>query len=129
MQPWLWTLVGFVAYIMGVILIVKVTPRLPFCAYDDIRFMALAVLDIIGALLVFGGIVIQIAEFNEWIVIKIFNLILLVFLVFLAGRMAVRSFRSTRQKTYALSRYAAGIFCVFLLLSAIFYIVQMFKVL
>jgi hypothetical protein len=128
MQPWLWALAGFAAYIMGVILVVKVTPRLPFCAYDDIRFMVLAVLDIIGALLIFGGIVVQIAAFNGWIVIKIFNLILLVFLVFLTGRLAVRSFRDTRQKTYVLSRYAAGVFCIFLLLSAIFYIVQMFSV-
>jgi hypothetical protein len=89
--------------------------------------MVLAVLDILGAFLTFGGIVLLLAVWNANMGIRAVDFILLVFVVLVTGRMAVSSFRSDRQGVRLVSRYGAGGFCLFLSLGAVYYIVQLFR--
>jgi hypothetical protein len=126
MQPFLWTLLSLVAYIGGLILIVKVTPRLLFRTYDEPWFMGFAVLDILGALLIFGGIVVSLAIFNGALGIKSLDFILLVVVIIITARLALSCFRNYRRGVQPVSRYGAGFFCLFLSLAAIYYIVQLF---
>src|SRR5215472_7835887 len=97
MQSFPWTLASLVAYIVGLVLIVKVTPRLLFCAYDDVRFMGFATLDILGALLIFGGISISLFASNVTIPIRTLNFILLVIVIFITGRTALSSWRNEKR--------------------------------
>jgi hypothetical protein len=126
MQPFLWTLASLVAYIVGLVLIVKVTSRLLFCSYDDVRFLGFAMLDVFGALLVFGSIALSLFVYNVTIPIRTLNFILLVVVILVTGRTALSCFRAYRQGVQPLSRYGAGIFCLSLSLAAIYCIIQLF---
>jgi hypothetical protein len=127
MQPFLWTLMSLVAYIVGLILIVRITPKILFHTYDELWFMGFAALDILGALLVFGGIVVLLAAFNG-IGIKSLDFVLLIVVIIITSRLALSCFRNYRQGVQQVSRYAAGVFCVFLALASLYYIVQLFTV-
>ena len=126
MQPFLWMLTSLVAYIVGLILIVKVTPKLLFRSYDEAWFMAFAVLDILGALLVFGGIYVSLGVLYGNIGIKALDFMLLVVVILITGRLSVSCFHNYRRGVQQVSRYAAGSFCLFLTLAALSYIVQLF---
>jgi hypothetical protein len=125
MQLFLWLLGSLAAYAVGLILIVQVTPRLLFHSYDNVWFMSFAVLDILGAFLTFGSFVVS------WnggsIGIRILDFILLVIVVLVTGRTALFCFRNYRSDVQQVSRYAAGSFCLFLSLAALFSIVLLFK--
>jgi uncharacterized membrane protein YiaA len=127
MQSFLETLASLVAYIVGLVLIVKTTPRLLFRSYDEVWFMVFAVVDILGAFLLFGGIVVSLAAWNANIGIKALDFLLLVLVMLITGYMALSSFRNNMRDVQLISRYAAGIFCLFLLLAALCYIVLLFR--
>jgi hypothetical protein len=117
---------ALVAYIVGLVLIVRATPRLLFRSYDEVWFMVFATLDIFGALLVFGGILISLAAVNGNVGMKALDFFLLVVVMLITGYMAVSCFRHYSRGVQQISRYAAGGFCLFLLLAALYYIVQLF---
>jgi hypothetical protein len=127
MQAFLVTLAGLVAYIVGLVLIVKTTPRLLFRSYDEAWFMVFAVLDIFGAFLIFGGILISLAVVNGNVGMKALDFLLLVVVMLITGYMAVSCFRRYGRDVQQISRYAASSFCLFLLLAALYYIVQLFR--
>jgi hypothetical protein len=127
MQAFLWMLVCLVAYIVGLILIVRVTRKLLFCSYDDVWFMVFAVLDILGAFLVFGSIVISLGIFDGNIGIRALDFILLVVVILITGSVAVSCFRNGRRGVQFVSRYGASIFCLFLSLAALYEIVGLFQ--
>jgi hypothetical protein len=127
MQLFLGTLSSLVAYIVGLILIVKATPRLLFRSYDEVWFMVLAVLDILGAFLTFGGIVISLAFWNGNVGVRAVDFLLLLLVLLITGRMAVSCFRNYKQGVRFVSRYGAGGFCLFLSLAALYYMVALFK--
>ena len=116
MQLFLEVLASLVAYIGGLILIVRVTPRLLFRSYDEPWFMVFAMLAIFGAFLVFGGILISLAVVNGNIGMKALDFFLLIVVMLITGYMAVSCFRHYSQDVQQISRYAAGGFCLFLLL-------------
>ena len=119
---------SLVAYVVGLILIVKVTPRLLLHSYDEAWFMVFAVLAILGALLVFGSIVISLGASNGNVGIKILDFVLLVLVMLITGRMALSYFRNYKQNVQFISRYGTGSFCLFLALAALYYIVGLFRV-
>ena len=127
MQAFLWMLVSLVAYIVGLILVVQVTRRLLVCSYDDVRFMIFAVLDILGAFLIFGSIVLSLGIFEGNISIRALDFILLVIVILVAGRVAISCFRNYRRGIQFVSRYGAGIFCLFLSLAALYEIIGLFQ--
>jgi hypothetical protein len=128
MQSFLWTLASLVAYIVGLTLIVRVTPKLLFCAYDGVRFMGFAALDILGALLTFGSIVISLAAWNANIGIRSLIFVLLVIIILVTGSIALACLRNHKRGVQQISRYAAVIFCLFLVWAALYEIVHLFKV-
>src|SRR5579859_7740185 len=113
MQAFLWLLVCLVAYIVGLVIIVRITRRLLFCSYDDVKFMAFAVLDILGAFLVFGSIVISLGIFDGNVGIRSLDFILLVVVILITASVAFSCFRNGRQGVQFISRYGASIFCLF----------------
>jgi hypothetical protein len=127
MQYVLWTLCCLVAYVGGLMIVARVTPRLLARRFDEGWFMGIAALDILGALLSFGAIFVLFALFSGALAIRILDFLLLVVLGFIAGRLALYSFRgAVGVKSIQSSRIIAGIFCAFLVFSALFYIIQMF---
>jgi hypothetical protein len=127
MAYFLWVVASLIAYIGGLVIIWQVTPRLLGRSFDEGLFMAIAALDIVGALLAFGAVVVTLFLFNGAIGIKIMDFILLVGILLLGLRMAVFSLRSSLlPNTVRASRIMAGVYCLCLALAALYYIVQMF---
>lgn len=127
MTYFLWVMGSLVAYIGGLVTIWQVTPRLLGRSYDEGMFMAIAALDIVGALLAFGAVVVTLFLFNGAIGIKILDFILLVGILLLGLRMALFSLRPRLlTNTVRISRIIACIYCLCLALAALYYIIQMF---
>jgi hypothetical protein len=127
MSYFLWVIGSLIAYIGGLVIIWQVTPRLLGRSYDEGLFMAIAALDIVGALLAFGAVVVTFALFNGAIGIRIMDFILLVGILFLGVRLALFSFRSSLMiHTVRVSRFIAGTYCLCLAVAALYYMVQMF---
>ena len=76
MQTFLLVLLCFVAFIGGIIIIARVTPRLLPYRFDEGYFMALAALDILGAILAFGAVAILFFAFNGSLPIRILDFFL-----------------------------------------------------
>jgi hypothetical protein len=127
MSYFLWVAGSLIAYIGGLVIIWQITPRLLARSYDEGLFMAIAALDIVGALLAFGAVVVTFALFNGAIGIRIMDFILLVGILLLGIRMAWFSFRPRLlANTVRVSRVIAGVYCLCLAVAALYYIVQMF---
>jgi hypothetical protein len=127
MQAFLLTLVSLVAYIVGLVLVVQVTRKLLFYSYDDARFMVFAVLDILGAFLVFGSIVLSLDVLHGNLGIRALDFILLVVVILITGRVAFSCFLNNRRGVQFVSRYGAGVFCLFLSLAALYEIIELFR--
>src|SRR5262245_61718363 len=127
MTNFLWTLISVVGYIAGIVIISLTTPRLIRSSFDEGLFMGLAALEILGAILVFGAVIITFSVFDGAIGIRILDFLLLAGIMLVGLRSAWASYRPTFVRTsYRVSRAAAGIFCLCLVLAALYYIVQLF---
>jgi hypothetical protein len=93
MSPVLATLFCIVAYSAGIFLLIYSTRRILRYTYDDMFFMAIAALEIMGGLLVFAPVGITFALFNASPVIRFVDFILLAFIIGLSARQAWRCFR------------------------------------
>jgi len=129
MQYVFWVVASLIAYAAGVYILLRVTPMLPHRQYDEGFFMGIAALDILGALLAFGGIIIPLLLFSGAIGIRIFAALLLLGMLFVAVRLTSRSLRPrTTSDTFRTSRIIAGIYSIFLALASLYYLVQIFIV-
>ncbi|GAC1389056.1 MAG: hypothetical protein NVS4B11_06610 [Ktedonobacteraceae bacterium] len=127
MQYILWIIVSLVAYVAGVVVLLRITPMLLHRQYDEGLFMGIAALDIFGALLAFGGIVVPLALFSGALGVRILGILLLIGMLFVATRLARLSFRPrTMADTFFISRIIAGTYSIFLALAALYYMVQIF---
>jgi hypothetical protein len=127
MQSILWVLVSIIAYVAGLIIIMRVTPQLLSRSFDEGLFMGIAALDIIGAICAFGAVVVIYALFNGTLAIRILNFLLLAGILFVAARMSMSSFRPrVSSGTVQASRIIAGIYCLFVAAGAVFYMVELF---
>ena len=89
--------------------------------------MGIAALDIFGALLAFSGIIIPLLLFSGGLGIRIFAVLLLLGILFVAVRLASRSLlpRITTG-TFRTSRIIAGVYSIFIALASLYYLVQVF---
>ncbi len=129
MQYALWVFISFVAYAAGVVILLRVTPMLLHRQYDEGLFMGIAAMDILGALLAFGGIIIPLALFTGVlaIVFRVLGVILLLGIILVAARLARRSFQPrVSAGTFRISRIIAGSYSIFIALASLYYIVQIF---
>ena len=125
----LWTVLSIVAYISGLIVITRVTPRLLARSFDEGLFMGLAAADIIGALLAFGGVVVTYALFNGALYIRVLNFFLLVGIFIVSARMSLYCLRPNAiSGSFRVSRILAGSYGIFLATAALFYVVLLFSV-
>ena len=123
----LWIVVSLVAYIGGLIAIVRVTPQLLSRSFDEFGFMWVAALDILGAILALGAVVMILSISNGAPPGKILNFLLLIGVIVVAVRTSLSSFRPhVLAGTFRVSRILAGSFCLLLAAAAVFYIVQLF---
>ena len=127
MENMLVSLLCIFAYIMGLVIIWKITPKLLSHAFDEPVFVGIATLDILGASLVFGAIVVTLGLFNGSFEIKLMDLLLLVGIFGVSIRMARFCLRP-RPKAFRVSQCLAAIYSLFLVGAAAYYMVQLFAV-
>src|SRR2546421_2588984 len=123
----LWTLASLIAYAGGLIVIMRVTPLLLSRSFDELWFTGIAVIDIIGAILAFGAVVVTFSLFSGTFAVKVLDFLLLVGIAFVAGRTSFTCFRTrTGTETLLVSRITATGYGLFLVLAALYYIAQLF---
>ncbi len=125
MQSFLWILLSIIAYVGGLIIIMRMTPRLLLHTFDEMFFMGAAALDILGALLAFGAIVLTFSLFNGAFPIRVLNFLLLLGILVVTARTALYCIRP-RAGASAVSRALTGGYGFFLAAASVFYIVQIF---
>ena len=118
---------SLLAYIAGIVIILRTTPQLLTRSYDEGWFMGLAALDIVGALLVFGALALSYTLFSGAFGIKVLDFLLLVGILFVSLRMMFSSFRPRYAVgTFRVSRIAAGFYCLLLALASCSFLIQLF---
>jgi len=88
--------------------------------------MGIASLDILGALLAFGGVVIAYTLFNGALAIRFLTFFLAAGILIVAVRTSLYGFRVAAVRAFRMSRIIAGSYGLFLAAAAVFYIVQLF---
>src|SRR5947199_1837350 len=88
----LWTLACLIAYVCGLIILVKVTPLLLSRSYDDGLFMAIAAGDVFGGLFVFGAVTLTFALFNGTFAVRVLDCLLLLGIIIVCARLSYASF-------------------------------------
>ena len=78
MQPVVWTLIGLVAYVCGLVIVVTMVPRLWKFNFDEWMFMGFAVVVVSGGIMAFIPLGITFALFNGSFEVKIIDFLLLV---------------------------------------------------
>jgi hypothetical protein len=127
MQPAVWTLIGLVAYVCGLVIVITMTPRLLKLRYDEGLFMGIAVVVVSGGIMAFVPLAITFALFNGSIGVKIFDFLLLVGIFAVGLRMSLRSFRPRYAGgTFQVSRILAGSYCLLLLAASMYCIILLF---
>ena len=118
-----WTIACLIAYIAGLVLLMRVTPLLLVRAYDQGLFMAIAAVDILGGIFAFGAVAVTFALFSGNFGVRVLDFLLLVGIVIVGMHMSIRSFRPRVAKTNRISRIVAGTYCLVLALAALYYLV------
>ena len=127
MQPVVWTLIGLIAYVSGLVIVVTMTPRLWKFRYDEWMFMGLAVAVVSGGILVFVPLAITFALYNGTLGVKIFDFLLLVGIFVVGLRMSLRSFLPRYPSgTFQVSRILAGSFSLLLVAASVYCIILFF---
>src|SRR5437763_3405098 len=104
MQYVLWTLASLIAYAAGLLVIIRITPLLLPRSVDDLWFTGIAVIDIIGAILAFGAVVVTYSLFSGNFAVKVLDFLLLAGIVFVACWTSFTCFRArTDPKTFRVS--------------------------
>ncbi|HLZ63674.1 MAG TPA: hypothetical protein VKR06_42630 [Ktedonosporobacter sp.] len=121
------TLASILAYIAGIVLVMRITPKLLEHRYDEGWFLGLAALDIVGALLVFGAFAFSYTIFSGNFGIRVLDFLLLVGMLVASMRMAFFSLRpSWPSETFRVSRIAAVVYCLLLALASCYFLLQLF---
>jgi hypothetical protein len=117
---------SIVAYVGGLVVLLKTTPMLLARSYDEGLFMAIAAADILGAILAFGGVIALYAIFNAHIIVKIVDFLLLIGVLLITGRLTLFCLRPRYvEGANRVSRVLAGAFCLCLTVAAVYYMIQL----
>lgn len=118
----LWTFASLIAYVCGLIILVKVTPLLLSRSYDEGLFMAIAAGDVFGGLFVFGAVALTFALFSGSFAIRVLDFLLLVGIIIVGARLTYMSFRPRKTTRFRrASRIVAGTYCLLLVIAALYY--------
>lgn len=123
----LWTLACLCAYVVGLVILMFVTPLLLSRDYDEGFFMAIAAADVFGGMFVFGSVAFIFALFSGVFAARLLDFFLLLGIVIVAFSLSYRCFRSQNAaQDHPISRFVAGVYCLFLGLAALFYLGLLF---
>lgn len=125
MSEFLWVVGSLIAYVGGLMIILRMTPRLLASSYDEGLFLVVAATDIIGALLAFGAAVVTFALFNGAVGVRILDFLFLGGILIVGLRMTWMSYRPPRllPRMVASSRIIAIVYSFCLAAAALYYIV------
>lgn len=124
MSPVPLTILCIIAYIAGIVVLLRITPQLVKRKYDEGIFMAVAAADVVGGLLVFSAVGITFALYNGTGAVRVFDFFLLAIIFGVALRLAFRCFRPRyRVGIERVSSILAGSYCVLLVAAALYAIV------
>jgi hypothetical protein len=129
-MDWLITLGCIVAYSVGLVLFVKITPGLIKRAFDEALFIGVAAGAVFGAMLAFGAIGVTYSIFGGTPGVRIFDGLLLIILGVVALRTALGAFRpryGIGQGTYRASRIMAGSFFLALVAACVIVLILLFQ--
>ena len=127
MSGFLLTVVCLASYGGGLFLLRKMTPMLLKSRFDDVFFMGLAAVVIIGSLLAFAPIGVLFAYFNSVLPVRVFDVILLLGIAVVALRTAFRCFRPAySMEVVRLSGILAGSYYILVLGLTAYALVLMF---
>lgn len=126
MEYVLLTILSLAFYVSGLIIVMRLTPRLLVYSFDQGRFMGIAAVDILGAILAFSAVVITFGIFNGGLGVRVFDFLLLVGILIVAGRVSHTCFRKKVKDDYRTSRIIAGCYGLSLVIAALYYMVQIF---
>ena len=122
----LWTFACLIAYVCGLIILVKVTPLLLARSYDEGLFMVIAAGDVFGGLFVFGAVALTFALFSGTFAIRPLDFFLLLGIIIVSARLSYTSFRSRMARKNKASSIIAGSYCFLLLLASLYYMGLLF---
>jgi len=120
-----WILASLVAYIAGMAVLVRVTPLLYYRSYDGEMFLGIAALDIFGAILAFGAVIVTLALFNGAVGIRILDFLMLVGILLISIHLARTSLRRPPAGTFRSSLLLVAGFSILLLIACLYLIVQL----
>jgi len=127
MSGFLLVVLCLAAYGGGLVVLRNVTPLLLKRRFDDVLFMGLAAVLILGSLLLFAPIGIMFAFFNSTTSVRIVDTILLLVMVIVVTRITFRCFRpGYKMEVVRLSGILAGSYYLLVMGLAIYAIVLMF---
>ncbi len=127
MSGFLLVVLCLAAYGGGLVVLRNVTPLLLKRKFDDVLFMGLAAVLILGSLLAFAPIGVMLAFFNSTTSVRIGDTILLLVMVIVVTRITFRCFRpGYKMEVVRLSGILAGSYYLLVLGLAIYAIVLMF---
>lgn len=120
-----WILASLVAYIVGMVMLVRVTPLLYYRSYDGEMFLGIAALDIFGAILAFGAVIVTLALFNGAVGIRILDFLMLVGIFLVSIHLTRTSLRRPPVGTIHSSLLLVAGFSILLLIACLYLIVQL----
>ncbi len=127
MSGFLLVVLCLAAYGGGLVVLRNVTPLLLKRRFDDVLFMGLAAVLILGSLLLFAPIGVMFAFFNSTTPVRVVDTILLLAMVIVVTRITFRCFRpGYKMEVVRLSGILAGSYYLLVLGLAIYVIVLMF---
>ena len=88
-----WVIASIVAYAVGLGVLIRVTPLLYYRSYDGEMFLGIAALDIFGAILAFGAVLITLALFNGAIGVRILDFLMMIGILLTSVYLVRRSLR------------------------------------
>ncbi len=123
-MQFLWILVSLAAYAAGLFLMSRMAPLIVSHPFDDVVFMSSSIGEVVGGILAFIGILLPFAVFNGNVFVRILDFILLIGLLLISARAAIRSFRT--DKAFRFSRGFVIGFGVLLCAAAVYCLVLIF---
>lgn len=120
-----WIIASLIAYIVGMVVLVRVTPRLYYRSYDGELFLGIAALDILGAILAFSGVIVTLALFNGAAGVRILDFLMLIGILIVSIYLTRKSLRRPPAGTIRSSLLLAAGFSIFLLLASLYSMVQL----
>lgn len=124
MSPVPLTILSIIAYVGGIILLLRITPQILKRKYDEGFFMVFAAADIFAGLLVFGAVGVTFSLFNGAAAVRVFDFFLLAVIIGVSLLLTFRSFRPrSTDGVERISGVLAGSYCVLLIVAALYALV------